>query len=113
MKQSHAQTSDRISCRGSVSFVQIATWASQYQIVHFGRTTFGTWYDVLDVKRCTLQALVHQAVLASIRSALPDGYRPFTSQIHSGCLPNICNASARTRDNCSLNSTKASNSSRS
>src|SRR5439155_4769518 len=68
---------------------------------------------MLDVERGPLQALVHEAILASLSSPCADGGCQLSIQVHPGDLPRSCNALARTSDSRSLSSAKASNSSRS
>src|SRR6266566_7862797 len=50
MKQLDQGTSHGIRCHGPVGFVQIAAWTSQRQVVGLRGTTFGAWYDMLNVK---------------------------------------------------------------
>src|SRR5580700_9137631 len=91
--------------------MQITARAREHEIVQIGESALALWDYMLDVKSGSLQALVHQTILAPPGSARPNCARQFFRDAHYGCLPRICNASPRTSESCSLNSTNASNSS--
>jgi len=97
--------------RNPAGFMQVASGARQRKILQIGDPALALWDDVFDVKGGSLEALVHEAILASSASAGPNCTRQGFRDAHDGCLPRICNAPPRTRDSCSLNSTNASSSS--
>jgi hypothetical protein len=63
--------------------------------------------QVFNVEGGSLEALVHQAILAPPASACPNCAQQFFRDAHYGCLPRICNASPRTSDSRLLSSTNA------
>ena len=67
--------------------MQIASRAGQDEILQFGAPAFALWDDVLDVKSGSLEALVHQAVLAPPIGTRPNCARQFFRDAHYGCLP--------------------------
>src|SRR5271156_2777659 len=91
--------------------MQIACRARQRQILQIGASALGLWDYVFNVKSGSLEALVHQAILAPSGSTHSNCARQFFRDAHYGRLPKICNASARMSESRSLNSTNASSSS--
>lgn len=61
-----------------IRFVKIAARASQRQIGQFTFPTFGSRHNVFDVECGALQALMHQAILASVARPLPNRQRQFS-----------------------------------
>jgi hypothetical protein len=113
VKQSCQFASLRINGCGPPGFMQVASWTGQSEILQQGASTFGLGNNMFDVKCSPLEKFVHPAILAASTSTRPNRARQFFRHTHQGCLPRICSASPRTSDNCSLNSTNASSSSRS
>ena len=70
MKKGYRFATERINGGGAVGLVQIATRAGKRQIWKFVSTALGSRDNVLDMKRRSLQGLMHQVVLASCTSAL-------------------------------------------
>jgi hypothetical protein len=76
------------------SFVQVAIDARQSQVIEIVRAAVNLWDDMLDVKcRQRRVLLMHQAMLATMASALPDaGSRARAHRLRVGadqlpCLP--------------------------
>lgn len=97
---------------GSIRLSEIATRTRPCQIRQRGLTASRLRNHMLDVKRRSLQRLVHAAILAAIVGTQSD-LRLKTGRSHAGRRPSRRSASARISDNDSLISTSDSNSSRS
>src|SRR2546423_173748 len=94
-----------INSRSGASLMQIACGARQGEVLQNRLTTLAFWNCMFDVESGSLKALVHQAILAASIGAHANRAGQIFRHAHYGCLPKICNASPRTSDNCSLNST--------
>jgi len=103
--------SRRIMRRYPARFMEIAPRARKREILQIGRAAHASRDYVFDVKSSALETVMHLAILASPVSPSPNFTRQIFRNAHYGCLPRICNASPRTSDSCSLNSTNASSSS--
>ena len=67
-------TRARIGGLDPVGFVQVAAWASPGKVAQIGRAASTPRNDMLHVERCSLERLMHAAVLAPF--ACPRGNAP-------------------------------------
>jgi hypothetical protein len=110
MEERHIFAGHRIDRPASRAFVQVATRARENKVVVGGTSALALRNHMFDMKRGSLQALVHAAVLTPPAGSRVNGASECLWHGHYGCLPRTFKASPRTSDSCSLNSTKASNS---
>src|SRR5262249_13799164 len=111
VEQGHFLSGFGIDSREPVRFFQVAAGAGPRQVVQVTGTTGGAGDDVLDVKRCALQRLVHAAILTALAGPGLHGTHALgPGDAHWGLRPRRRSAWARKRVMRSLNSTRASSS---
>jgi hypothetical protein len=73
MKERRGFAGLRIRGIDTVGFVKVAGRTSPRKVVETGPSTPALRHDVLDVKRCPLQGLMHTTILATAGGPLFDG----------------------------------------
>lgn len=95
MQQRHLIASIRIESFNAVGLVQVATRTGPGEVVQLRMSTAGLGDHMLDVKRGTLERLMHTTVFTTSCSSGLDVSLTFPTGHHAGFRPSKCRAVAR------------------